>query len=163
MKACIAEKLVQPAITLHIKPDIIFVSHTNAAVHLHTFAHRKVAGIASLGFGHRDKHFSARITIIEQLLGFVDHRTRGFHFTVEVRGTVLERLEFANELAKLLAGFEIGKSRIHCSAANASHFRSGPNPASVKQLCKHAPARINLTNHSVSINMNAVKCKPRSE
>ena len=97
------------------------------------------------------------MAFIHQRLRLQHNRTRAFHFTIKMRGAVLQRLELADDAVELLAGFQIIERHVHGACANAHHFGGCPNAARVQHFGKHSPAAVNVTNDSVGIHLNTVE------
>ena len=74
-----------------------------------------------------------------------------------MRGAVLKRLELTDDAVELLAGFQIIERHVHGACANADHFGSCTDAASVQHFGKHGPAAVNVTDDSVGIHLNALQ------
>src|SRR3546814_9529599 len=66
--------------------------------------------------------FRSFAALIEQLLRLHHRGARDFHLAIKVRGAVLERLKFADQLAELLAFLEVGDGHVHRTLADADEF-----------------------------------------
>ena len=99
----ITHELGERALALHVEPDVVFVGHAHAAVHLHAFAHREVARRAALALATETISSARSRAAVEQLLRLHHHGLGNFDLGIEVRGAVLQRLELADQLAELLA------------------------------------------------------------
>src|SRR3546814_20789180 len=95
--------------------DLCSSDLADAAVHLHALAHRKVGSAAGLRLGDGNYQLCAFAALIEQLLRLHHRGARDFHLAIKVRGAVLERLKFADQLAELLAFLAVGYGHVHRS------------------------------------------------
>src|SRR5579872_1177534 len=99
----VAEQLRQHSFPLHVQSDVIFVRHSDAAMHLYAFAHGKVGDACSFGLCDRDIKWALLMVAVDQGRSLERRRTGNFDLAVKMCGAMLECLEFADQLAELLA------------------------------------------------------------
>src|SRR5258708_34454807 len=76
---------------------------------------------------------------------------------VKLRGAVLQRLEFADQLAKLLALLEVADGAAEHLLAEADHFRGHGTPADIEYAFQQCAAMIDLAEHAVGVDLDIAK------
>src|SRR3546814_16943939 len=77
--------------------------------------------------------FRSFAALIEQFLRLHHRGARDFHLAIKVRGAVLERLKFADQLAELLAFLEVGAGHVHRTLTDAEEFGRSDGAGDGKQ------------------------------
>src|SRR6266849_7082582 len=149
MKIAVAEQFLADPGALHEEADIELVGHAHAAMHLHALLHRQRRGRTRARFCDRDRRACILKIRIERLQR-LQHRGAGdLDLDVKLRGAVLQRLEFADQLAELLALLEIADGAAEHFLAEADHFRGHRAPADIEHALHQRPALIDLAEHAV--------------
>ena len=126
-------------------------------MHLHAFLDGQTGRLARLGLGNRDHQLGFLAARVEQLLR-LDHRGAGdFQFGIEVRGAVLQGLEFADQLAELLALLEVGGGHVERAKRHADAFRRRTDAAGVEHAVQHFTPAIDFANHGIGIQLYPVE------
>ena len=80
-----------------------------------------------------------------------------------MRGAMLECLEAADQRAELLALFQIADGHVHRAARDAQHFRRRAGAARPQQPVEPAAPTVDLPDHRIGIDGDAVEGHPRGE
>ena len=120
-----------------------------------------VGDVRRLGLGDRDVELGALVAAVEQLLRLERRGAGDLDFAIEVRGAVLERLEFADQLAELLALLEIVDGHRRCARGDADQLGRGARAAGVERALQRRPAAVDLADHRVGVELDIVEGQPR--
>ena len=107
MEICVTEGLCRRPRPLQEEPDLMFVGHANATVHLHAFVRHQDRRVRATGLRQRDRLPRVCTPCIHRTRGGHHAGTRQLDLDVDLRRPVLERLEGADGHAELLAGLQV--------------------------------------------------------
>src|SRR6476660_5087764 len=157
----VSEELLAYAGPFHEEADVELISHAHAAMHLHALLHRARRGRARARLAYRHGRTGFGEVCIE-LLQRLHHRGPGdLDIDVELRGTMLQRLEFADELAKLLALLQILHRSAEHLLAQAHHFGRNCRAADVEHTFAQRVSLTYLTQHAVGIDFYIIELNAR--
>ena len=115
------------------RPGIVLVGHADAAVHLDALAGGEAGDVGGLGLGDGDEERRLRVAGVEQLRGLERGGAGDLDLAVKVRGAVLERLEFADRAAELLALGEIVDGHRRNPRRDPDQLRRRPGATGVER------------------------------
>ena len=157
MEVLVSHKFLKRSVTFHVETYIVFVGHSDAAMHLNTFSNGKARRLGNLGLGNRTHQFGAFCAAIEQLLRLDDNCACDLDFGVQVRCPVLQSLEFADNLVELLALLQVIYSQIHCPARDTHTFGRCADPACRQHRIQDFSSTIDFTDNSVAIKLDSIE------
>src|ERR1700730_320578 len=97
-----------------------------------------------------------------QRLQRLQHRGAGdLDLDIELRGAMLQRLEFADRLAELLALLEIADGAGEHLLAQSHHFRRHRAAADIQQTFKKRITLIDLAEHMIGVDLDIVEIDAR--
>jgi len=139
----------------------VLVGHSDAAVHLHPFAHRKRSDFGGLGLGDRHMEVSALVADVEKLGRLECCGAGDFDLNMEMGSAVLQRLELADQLSELLALAKIVERSCGRPSGHTDQFRRRAGISSGKRTFERAQAAVDVTDDRVGIELDIVKAQPR--
>src|SRR5690606_18349182 len=136
VEVVVAEELLADARALHEQADVELVGHADAAVHLHRLLDGESAGGPGPRLGDGDVLGGAGRVLVEPRQGLGDRRPGELDLAVQVRGPMLQRLEFADELAELLALRQVGDGSGEDLVGDAEHLGRERRPTGVQRAAE---------------------------
>src|SRR6185437_1734539 len=160
VEVAVAEQFLADPGALHEEADVELVGHAHAAMHLHAFLHGERRGRAGARFCHCDRA-SRLVEIAIERLQRLQHGGAGdLDLDVELRGAMLQRLEFADQLAELLALLEVIDGAAEHFLRQTDHFSCHRATADIQHTLEQRPALIDLAEHAIGIDLGIVEHDP---
>src|SRR3954464_2212668 len=157
MEISVSEQLLAHPGALHEEPDVELVGHPHPAVHLHAFLNGKRRGRTRPRLCDRDRGGGVFEVAVQRLKRFQYRSPGDLDLDVDLRGAMLQCLEFTDQFAELLALLQVVDGTPEHLLAHAHQFGSHRSTADVEHAFQQMEALIDLTEYAVGVNLDMVE------
>src|ERR1700686_5102032 len=161
VEIAVAEQLLADPRPLHEEADVELIGHAHAAMHMHALLDRQRRRRTRTRLCHR--HRPARLFKIRiQHLQRLQYRGAVYlDLDINLRRAVLQRLEFADGLAELLALLEVADGSPEHPLGYPDHFGGDRPAADIEHAFQQCPALIDFAEYPIGVDFDVIELDPR--